>query len=203
MAFHHFSAAPADEEFLEPVLEPCCAEVHDTLRSWNPHGSMDYGAIGAELRAAERALQAVRLARETRPEAAGLGAGESLRMQLVLPPRRLAGRTPSRRRGAGGLLRRLASGELVDLDRVQQGPVANAVNAPGVLPLSALGNASAARSRDDDAQSMSSLAAASARRARGSRGAREGRAARAARGAEHGWPGRLERIEIWPAYFWP
>ena len=157
IVFAILSAAPLDEELLEPVLEPACVDMHSALRNWHSRGHMDYGAIGAEVRAAQRALHAVRLARR-RAQTAGLGSGESLRMQLSFYRR--AAWPAGQRVGIDeqeALLKRLESGELVDVDRVQQGPVANAVNAPGVLPLSQLSSAMRPRVlRDDDAQSMSS-----------------------------------------------
>lgn len=157
IAFSILSVATVDEKELEPVIEPACRDLQSILEGWNSRmGHVEQAALDAELRASERALRGVRLARR-RAGAAGIGPGESVRMQLSFYRR--AAWPAGQRVGAeeqAGLLARISSGELVDLDRVEQGPVANAVNAPGVLPLSQLSAMRPRVLRDDDAQSVSS-----------------------------------------------
>ena len=157
ISFAVLSMAPADEELLEPLLEPACKEVHKMLRNWDARmGYVDDAARGAEERAAERALVAVQLARQ-RAREANLAPGDSVRMQLSFYRR--AAWPSGERVGAAeqqSLLERLRSGELVEVDPVEQGRVANAMNAPGVLPLSQLSHMPRPGVLSDDMSSVSS-----------------------------------------------
>lgn len=164
------AVAQLDEADLESLVEPACEELHNHLGAWRTGGvswiAEDRAALAAELRAAERALQAVRIARQ-RAETARMGPGESTRLQLTFY-RRAA--WPVGQKVGGGeqeeLLKRLRSGELVDVEPegVQLHPSApHAVKTPGVLPLSALvfGPRGALGNASDSEEGKSSCASSS------------------------------------------
>lgn len=145
VSFSLLSLAQMDEADMEPLVEPACEELHNHLDAWRTGGvswvEEDRAALAAEIRASERALQAVRLARQ-RAQTARMGPAESTRMQLAFfrraawPVGHSVGFEEQDR-----LLEKLRTGELVDLEPEVARAAARppqVVHAPGVLPLSAL-----------------------------------------------------------------
>lgn len=153
IVFTIVATAMVDEEALEPSLESVCTELESQLRNWRGVGCWtreQEEALGAEQRASERALLAVKLARK-RANEARMAPAESLKLQLnflrraVWPVDEVVGPETQ-----SDLKRRLESGELVDVERApragapvcarRQGGQAGFdwFNAPGVLPLAEL-----------------------------------------------------------------
>lgn len=153
VVFAIMSSTREDEEALEPCLVAVCKEVDSVLLNWRGKGAWTRDqeeALAAEQRASERAVMAVKVART---RAQDMSLSDSLRLQLsfmrraVWPAGEDVGVDTQEE-----LKKRLLSGELVDLEKME---VPGAMNAPGVLPLSALPFAERAVHRDETASHRS------------------------------------------------